>query len=101
MPDKYAIQYLPAAEDDLASICDWIANDQPSHALSFIEKIDKRIGHLAAHPYLGRVPREPKLRALGYRVLIIESYLVFYIIRGKTVEIHRVVHGSRQLRDII
>jgi len=28
-------------------------------------------------------------------------YIAFYIVRGKTVEIHRVVHGSRNLDDII
>ena len=34
--------------------------------------------------------------------LIIEtSYLVFYVIRGKTIEIHRVIHGSRNLDDMI
>lgn len=37
----------------------------------------------------------------GYRVLVIETYLVFYVVRGKTVEIHRVVHGSRNLEDIV
>jgi hypothetical protein len=32
---------------------------------------------------------------------VIESYLVFYIIRGRTVEIHRVVHCSRNLDPLI
>jgi hypothetical protein len=33
--------------------------------------------------------------------LFIESYLVFYVIRGRTIEIHRIVYGSRHLGDII
>jgi addiction module RelE/StbE family toxin len=98
---KHVVRYLPVAIDDLTAIYDWIANDHPSRASSFIEKIDKHIGNLAIHPYLGRVPRDPKLRGFGYRVLIIEPYLVFYVIRRKTVEIHRVIHGSRQIRDVI
>ncbi|MBU0649736.1 type II toxin-antitoxin system RelE/ParE family toxin [Patescibacteria group bacterium] len=53
------------------------------------------------HPFLGHIPRDDKLKSSGYRVLVIESYLAFYIVRGKTVEIHRVVHGSRSLDDII
>ena len=44
---------------------------------------------------------DEKLQTFGYRVLVIESYLVFYLLRGKTIEIHRVVHGSRNLTDII
>ncbi len=97
MPAKYKLRYLPAAQDDLISIFDYIARDSPKRALSFVEKLDKRIGLLEGHPLLGRAPRHPKLREYGYRVLIVESYLVFYVIRGGAIEVHRVVHGSRSL----
>ena len=86
MANNYTLRYLPVAVDDLISIFDWIANDSPANAAAFVEKIDHRIG---------------KLKNSGYRILVIESYLVFYIVRGKTVEIHRIVHGSRNLEDII
>ena len=101
MPDKYAIRYLPVAVDDLLSIYDWIADDSPARATSFTEKLDKRISNLSTHPYLGRLPKDDKLRAFGYRVLVIESFLVFYVVRGQRIEIHRVVHGSRNLDDIV
>ncbi len=83
MPSKYVIRYLPAAEHDLLSIHDWIANDNPSRAKSFVEELDRRIGKLASHPYLGIVPKYPKLKEAGYRVLILDSYLVFYKVRGE------------------
>jgi addiction module RelE/StbE family toxin len=101
MANKYILRYLPVAVDDLISIFSWIANDSPTNAAAFVDKLDQRIGNLETHPFLGRIPRDDKLKTLGYRVLVIESYLVFYIIRGKTVEIHRVVHGSRNLDDIV
>ena len=101
MPAKYTLRYLPIAQVDLVSIFDYIAQDSPNRALSFVEKLDQRIGRLEQHPNLGRVPRHPKLREFGYRVLIVESYLVFYIIRGQTIEVHRVVHGSRNLDHLI
>jgi len=101
MTNKYTLRYLPAAFDDLISIFDWIATDSPANAAAFIEKIDQRIGSLKTHPFLGRIPRDDKLGSSGYRVLVIESYLVFYIIRGKIVEIHRIIHGSRNLSDIL
>ena len=101
MPDKYVIRYLPIAVDDLLSISDWIAADSPARAASFTEKFDKRIGSLATHSFLGRIPKHEKLQAFGYRVLVIEAYLVFYKIRGNIVEIHRVIHGSRHLEDIV
>ena len=101
MAIKYNLRYLPVAVDDLISIFDWIASDSPAKASAFIEKVDQRIGNLQKHPFLGRIPRDDKLKNSGYRVLVIDSYLAFYIIRGKTVEIHRVVHGSRNLDDIL
>jgi toxin ParE1/3/4 len=101
MPDKYTLRYLPVADADLVEIFDFIAQDSPNRALSYLEKLAKRIGLLERHPELGRVPRHPKLRECGYRVLIVQSYLVFYIIRRQTIEIHRVLHGSRNLDHLI
>jgi len=101
MSDKHTIRYLPVAEDDLLSIFDWIAGDSPTRAAAFTEKLDKRIGVLAANPHLGRIPKHEKLARYGYRVLVIESYLAFYVIRNRTIEIHRVIHGSRHLDDIV
>lgn len=46
-----------------------------------------------AHRLIGHVPKDETLKGCGYRILVIESYLVFYVIRGRTIEIHRVVHG--------
>lgn len=101
MPAKYTLRYLPVAQDDLIAVFDYIAQDSPNRALTFVEKLNKRIGRLEHHPNLCRVPRHPKLREYGYRVLMVESYPVYYIIRGPTIEIHRVVHGSRNLDHLI
>ncbi|MFH0990657.1 MAG: type II toxin-antitoxin system RelE/ParE family toxin [bacterium] len=101
MLDKMTLRYLPVAQDDLISIFNWIAKENPNRAHSFVEKLDKRIGLLEKHPHLGREPRHSKLKEYGYRVLIVESYLVFYIIRGNTIELHRVIHGSRNLDHLL
>jgi toxin ParE1/3/4 len=100
-PGKLLIRYLPAAESDLIGIYSWIVKDSPARAVSFLERIDKRIGSLAVHPNLGRVPKHPKLQEAGYRVLMIESYLVFYVARQRDIEIHRLIHGSRSLDRIV
>lgn len=101
MANKYIIRYLPVAVDDLISIFDWIASDSPDRGAGFIGKIDQRIESLKMTPFLGRIPRDEELKNSGYRVLVIESYLVFYVVRAKAVEIHRIVHGSRHLDDIL
>jgi len=101
MQSKYKLRYLPIAADDLVSIFHYIAHDSPERALAFVDRLDRIIGLLEEQPLLGRIPRHNKLREFGYRVLIVESYLVLYIIRNKEVEIHRVIHGSRNLDHII
>jgi toxin ParE1/3/4 len=101
MAGKSSLRYLPVAVGDLTAIFDWIASDNPARAAVFLDQIDQTIRHLEAHPFLGRIPRDEKLQNSGYRVLGIEAYLVFYLLRGKTIEIHRIVHGSRNLTDII
>lgn len=101
MPNKYSLTYLPIAQDDLTAIVDWIAKDNPTRALTFVEALAKRIGHLESHPLMGRVPRHEKLKRLGYHALVLENYLVFYVVQSKAVEIHRVLHGSRLLDEIL
>lgn len=101
MADNFAIRYLPVAIDDLLSIFDWIAADNRSKAASFLDSLDERIRILSSNPRIGRVPRQEDLKRLGYHVMAIDSYLVFYIVRGSTVEIHRVLHGSRNLEDVL
>ena len=101
MAGKVSLRYLPVAVDDLTAIFNWIAADNPAKAAAFLDQLYQSIRHLESHPFLGRIPRDEKLQNFGYRVLVIEAYLVFYLLRGKTIEIHRVVHGSRNLADLI
>jgi toxin ParE1/3/4 len=101
MPKPFIIRYLPIAQDDLISIYDWIAQDSPKRAMAFVEEIDERIGILAKTPFLGRIPRHPRLKEFGYRVLILDTYLVFYKIHNQTIEIHRVVHAARNLDHLL
>jgi len=46
MPGKAKLRYLPAAQEDLLSILDFIAKDSPRRAVSVVDKLDGRIGHL-------------------------------------------------------
>jgi len=99
--NDFTLRYLPIAVEDLLSIFDWIAADSPNRAAAFIEKLDKRIGLLESNPLMGRTPRDEKLKKIGYRILILDHYLVFYAVRAQIIEIHRIIHGSRLLNDVI
>ena len=46
-------------------------------------------------------PKDLALAAKGYRYLIVKNYLVFYVIVGDTVQIHRILHARRDYRSLL
>ncbi len=82
----YKILYLRTAECDFYGIFDYISQDNPKAASSLLEKIDHAIFQLETNPLLGMVPKDERLKIKGYRMLVVEQYLVFYVIRKKTVQ---------------
>ena len=93
---KYAVVYLKKAQQDLSNIFDYIYRDSPERATGFLDEIDKKLGRLARFPTSGSIPKDNRLRALGYRVVVIGEYLAFYRIQKTTVQIRRVIHGKRR-----
>lgn len=96
MSARYRLEYLPVAERDLLDILDYIARDRPAAARAFVDRLERAIDGLARFPRSGRAPEDDDLRRLGYRVLVVEGYLVFYVVTGRTVQIRRVIHGARR-----
>ena len=96
MSKPYQIRYLRTAETDLIDIFEYIQKDNPSAAVKQLERFDKSISQLSKNPYLGVMPKDDRLKKLGYRILIIDKYLVFYVVKTNTVQIRRVIHGARQ-----
>jgi len=101
MNDVFEVRYLSTAAADLEDIFDYILQDNPSAAASMLEKFDAAISRLAGNPCLGVVPRDERLRRLGYRMLIIAEYLVFYAVKPHTVQIRRILHGARDYRFLL
>ncbi len=96
MNDNFEIDYLPIARQDLEEILAYIMKDNKDAALGLLDEIDEKISQLARFPYLGVVPKDELLEKLGYRMLIIRQYLVFYVIKDNIVEIRRLLHGHRR-----
>lgn len=101
MTRKYDLRYLPAAEQDLLDILDYIGRDDPDAARRFVDRVDQTIGRLALFPKAGRRPRDARLRRLGYHVLILDDYLVFYVITAHTIQARRVIHGARRYEFLL
>ncbi|HEY1751166.1 MAG TPA: type II toxin-antitoxin system RelE/ParE family toxin [Caulobacteraceae bacterium] len=87
----------PRAALDLREIGDWIAQDNPRRALTFVAELRDhalRIGHAPEAP-----PRRDDL-ADGLRMAVHRPYLIFFRIEADAVRIERVLHGARDLRGL-
>jgi len=96
MEEKYKIEYLPSSAKDLTEIVDYIKIDSPQYVLNFLDKIDESISRLEQFPFIGVIPKDIRLQSLGYRILIIDNYLVFYVVFDDIVEIRRIISGKRK-----
>ncbi len=96
MSKPFDIRYLSTAERDLQDIFEYIKKDSPIAATSLLDKFDKSISQLAKNPYLGVIPKDSRLDKLGYRMLIVDKYLVFYVVKSQVVQVRRIIHGKRR-----
>lgn len=102
---SYRIQRTDKAADQLHEIIQYIFADSGSAdiALSYLDKIEKAVMHLGEQPNMGSRPRYSILKRQGYRVLIVERHLIFYLVdeASETVTIHAVVDGRREYRNLV
>jgi len=89
------IVYLQQSYTDLETILDHIAEDSPLRANEYLQFLQVTIAKLADFPKMGVSCKRKHIRR-DCRVLIIESYLVFYKIdeSSQTIIIGRVLHQS-------
>ncbi len=98
---RYSVRLLSIAEQDLQELVSYIAAENVTAALALADRIEKNLLALSSHPFLGRIPNDEKLARLGYRMLVVENFLVFYKVKGKTVLVYRVIHGARDIPSLL
>jgi toxin ParE1/3/4 len=98
---KYSVRLLAIAEQDLQEIVSYVAGENVTASLALADRIEKDLLRLASHPYLGRILDDDKLAGLGYRFLVVENYLIFYTASEKTILVHRIIHGARDIPQML
>lgn len=87
-----------AAEADLESIGDWIAQDAPMRAVSYIRELREacmQLGEMPrAYPLLTHRPES------GIRKRVYGSHLIFYTVEEEVNVVH-VLHGARDYDAIL
>jgi len=87
------IQWTQRARRQFLAIIDRIVEENPAAAESVYDTITDGVSQLGTFPEMGR-----RGRVSGTRELVIPSlpYIVAYRVRGRTVHILAVMHGSQR-----
>jgi len=101
MREPYEIYYAESAKSDLFDIFQYMKNDSPGEVLSRFEKFDRSVSQLAQSPFLGLIPKDGRLKNLGYRMLIVDNCILFYIARARTIQIRCVIQGVHRYGFLI
>ena len=93
-----SVIYAQEADDDLEGIVDFIARDKPTAAREWLQKLRATCETLSKNPGLGEA-REG-FGVAGCRSFSVGSYVVFFRHIGDGIEVSRVIHGSRDMRNL-
>ncbi len=87
------------AEADLERIGDFIAQDNPQRALTFIAELREKCLTLAEFPEA--FPLVPRYQQLGVRRRAHGNYLIFYAIDGADIFVLHVLQGAMDYEAIL
>jgi toxin ParE1/3/4 len=103
--DRYSIEITEPAEIDLSEIGFYIAKEllEPSIAQKVVDQIGEAILKLEEFPFRNALVADEKLATQGIRKIIVENYLVFYIVaeESKRVTIVRILYGRRDWLNML
>ena len=93
--EQYRVVFLQPALDDLEEIALYIAKGSNESALKKHDKVVSSADKLETFPKLGTLVPDKKMSESGFRMLVIDKYLLFYKIYDGEINILRVLHGMR------
>lgn len=93
--EKFKLKIYSVAKKDLYDIADYINSLSPDASKRQFDAITQKISTLAQMPERCPLLKDTNLRLKGYRTLNVNNYIVFFVIKGETVQIRRILYGKR------
>ena len=84
-------------EDDLDVIADFIAQDNPRRALTFIQDIRKKFSDIQRDPLIYQLRPDIGEDA---RMATVGNYAILFRVMGNVVRVERVAYGGRNLPGV-
>lgn len=91
------VRFSEFAIGDLDSIFDYSAEFDVSVGSKFIRNLFKTFKNIGVNPYIGTAKDE--LRR-GIRMFPFNRLNIYYFVEGKSIEIFRIIHSSRDIVQI-
>ena len=101
MAKKYEVVVTPSAQKDLTEIKTYFTDVLKTSSISIFEKFLEQVKILKVHPFTYKVHQDPLLKLVGYRIIPIDNYLMFYVIKSNIVQIHRVLYAKRNYLQLL
>lgn len=96
---RYRIDVSEPAENDLRDIVRYISSQlsAPMTAIQMMDAMEEAISGLSDRPQKYALVADERLATMGYRKLVVKSYIVFFTINEqfRTVEVERILYGHR------
>jgi addiction module RelE/StbE family toxin len=99
----YSYEFTPLAEQDINDIFDYISLElaSPQAAERLIDKIQAAVENVCDFPFSHPLLSNDVLRGKGYRIITVANFNLFYILKNKTVIIHRVMYNRRNYETLL
>ena len=95
--------FSPQAWQDVLTIVEYIASDNPDAAARFVPALEATYAQLVALPGIGSVRNFVRKDLQGVRMIPVtgfEYYLLFYSTTQKHVKVLRILHAARDFPTI-
>ena len=100
---SYNLLITKTARNDLIDAANYIEYSlkNPIAADNFLDAIEEHIDKLTVFPDKHPVVDDPVLASWGIRFIVVNNYMVFYIVDNSTVRVIRILYGKRNWVSIL
>jgi toxin ParE1/3/4 len=97
-------EYSRLALSDMDEIAETIRQDRPRSAVRFLNAVQSTVQRLLEQPESAGLFESENVELEGLRVSLVrgfKKYLLFYRIQENSIHVERVLHGARNLEELL
>jgi len=98
---KYTVLIFPTADADLSEIRTYFEEEFKISSDNLFDKFFDSLRSIEENPYIRPLVKDITLAGKGYRFVPVDNYLIFYVIVGNDIQIHRILFGKRYYSNLL